>query len=195
MFYETNRMLPLFLSEDSSERVKREIQDNQVLMVNSLSSRKKYVSELQKRFSSVPRSFWLEYQSWEEPAQRIGLLYVLLKTYRLVLDFHLNVSLKKWRSIDHHVTYEDILMELSQLASNDPTVDSWSDSTKKKLASYYITFLIQAGILDKESFEIRPASGLSSSDYAYYIAIGEEWFLEACFLHPYEIENIKNIAR
>lgn len=195
MLYEMNRMLPLFLDSHSEELTRREIDENNILMVNSLASRKRYIAELKRRFSSVPVSFWTEYQTWEEPAQRIGILYVLLKTYRMVLDFHLNVTLKKWKSIDHHVTYEDILTELSEIAANDAFVDSWSETTKKKVASYYITYLIHAGISDKKTFEIKPANGVTASDYAYYINIGEEWFLEACLLYPYEIENIKTIAR
>ena len=32
----------------------------------------------------------------------------------------------------------------------------------------------------------------SPEESAYYIHAGEEWFLEACFLYPYEINEIKS---
>lgn len=32
---------------------------------------------------------------------------------------------------------------------------------------------------------------LSCGNLDYYLRIGEPWFLEACLLQPYQIENIK----
>jgi len=43
------------------------------------------------------------------------------------------------------------------------------------------------GLLDKED-NLHP---LSASNFGYYIINGEQWFLEACLLQPYQIENIK----
>ena len=126
MMYEMNRMLPLFLAENSDELIRQEIEDNRVLMVNTVTSRKKYILELKRRFESVPRQYWEYYMQWSENEQRLGLLYVLLRTYRIVLDFHLNVALRKWHSIDHRLSFDDVATELSQIAANDTFVDSWS---------------------------------------------------------------------
>lgn len=130
MMYEMNRMLPLFLADNSEELLLQEIENNQVLLLNSQASRKKYIRELKRRFEAVPRTFWLEYQNMSEAAQRLAIFYVLLSTYRLVLDFHLNVTVKKWNSVDPHVYLDDVAMELSQIAADDTFVDSWSDNTK-----------------------------------------------------------------
>lgn len=194
MMYEMNRLLPLFLAENSQELLAKEIEENNVLMVNAVASRKKYISELNRRFQAVPPSFWTDYKKMDENAQRLAIFFVLLSTYRIVLDFHLNVGLKKWNSIDQHVHYDDVAMELSQIAANDEFVDSWSDNTKKRVVSAYLTFINQAGLYDKKTFELHKPVNVSDSDYAYYVQTGREWFLEACLLHPYEIERIKNIA-
>ena len=194
MMYEMIRMLPLFLASNSDELIKKEIEENQHMMVNSIASRKKYSRELKRRFHAVSRSFWEDFLEWDEPAQRLGMLYVLLNSYRIILDFHLNVTLKKWNSINHELSLNDITMELSQIAAHDAFVDSWSDNTKNRIASAYLTFLNQAGVYDKKSMELHPASGIDSSTYAYYINIGQDWFLEACLLYPYEIEKVKQEA-
>ena len=194
MMYEMNRLLPLFLAENSQELLAKEIEENNVLMVNAVASRKKYISELSRRFHAVPPSFWADYQGMDETARRLAIFFVLLSTYRIILDFHLNVGLKKWNSIDQHVHYDDVAMELSQIAANDEFVDSWSDNTKKRVVSAYLTFINQAGLYDKKSFELHKPGNISDSDYAYYVQTGREWFLEACLLQPYEIERIKNIA-
>ncbi len=194
MMHEMNSMLPLFLADNSQELLAKETEENNVLKVSAVASRKKYISELSRRFHAAPPSFWADYQAMDEPAQRLAIFFVLLTTYRIVLDFHLNVALKKWNSIDHRVHHDDVAMELSQIAANDAFVDSWSDTTKKRVVTAYLTFINQAGLYDKKSFELHKPANVSDSDYAYYVLTGREWFLEACLLQPYEIERIKRIA-
>lgn len=191
MLYETIRILPLLLDDKAEALVKQEIQENKYWMVNSLESRKKYSAELKRRFQSVPRSFWTDFLQWDEPRQRIGMLYVLLSTYRILLEFHINVTIKKWHSINHQLCHEDIAMELSQIAAQDEFVDSWNDSTKKRIVSAYLTFLQHAGLYDKKNMLLHPAADVDKSAYAYYLQHGQEWFVEACLLYPYEIDNIK----
>lgn len=191
MMYEMIRMLPLFFADNADELIKKEIEENRYMMVNSITSRKRYCHELKRRFDAVPRSFWNDFLEWDEPAQRLGIFYVLLNSYRIVLEFHLNVTVKKWKSINHAVGLDDITMELSQIAAQDEFVDSWSDGTKKKVASSYLTFLNQAGMYDKKSQELHPVSGIEMAMYTYYVKIGQDWFLEACLLYPYEIEKVK----
>lgn len=195
MMYEMNRMLPLFLADNSEELLLQEMENNQVLLLNSQASRKKYIRELKRRFEAVPRTFWLEYQNMSEAAQRLAILYVLLSTYRLVLDFHLNVTVKKWNSVDPHIYLDDVAMELSQIAAHDAFVDSWSDNTKNRVVSAYLTFMDQAGLFERKSFELHKAVGVTDNEYAYYVQIGQEWFLEACLLHPYEINYIKTLVQ
>ena len=194
MMHEMNRMLPLFLADNAQELLAREIEENNVLMVSAVASRKKYVGELSRRFHAVPPSFWADYQTMDEGAQRLAIFFVLLSTYRIVLDFHLNVGLRKWNSIDRHVRHDDVAMQLSQIAANDEFVDSWSDTTKKRVVTAYLTFINQAGLYDKATFELHKPANVSDADYAYYVLTGREWFLEACLLQPYEIERIKNIT-
>ena len=79
---------------------------------------------------------------------------------------------------------DDVAMELSQIAADDTFVDSWSDHTKNRFVSSYLTFIAQAGLFDRKSFELHKAIGVTDNEYAYYVQIGQEWFLEACLLHP-----------
>ena len=83
------------------------------------------------------------------------------------------------------------MMEFYEISVRDSFVDSWSDSTKRKCASSYLTILRQAGLLQDRTDELTPVR-LSPEESAYYIPRGEEWFLEACFLYPYEINEIKS---
>ena len=82
------------------------------------------------------------------------------------------------------------MMEFYEIASRDEFVNSWSDNTKSRCASAYLTILRQAGLLEEKTNTLKPIK-LNSNEFAYYIRTGEEWFLEACFLYPYEIKDIK----
>jgi len=78
-------------------------------------------------------------------------------------------------------------MEFNEIASNDSFVDSWSDLTKKKVAGAYLSVLRKIDMLDVENL-LHP---VNCSNFTYYISMGEQWFLEACLLQPYEIDKIK----
>ena len=117
----------------------------------------------------------------------VAIFYVILRTYKICFDFHVNVAIKKWNSISKSIDKNDIMMEFNEIASKDEFVDSWSDNTKDKVASAYLTILRKVGMLDNSNH----LNAISCSNFTYYLGKGQPWFLEACLLQPYEIENIK----
>ena len=172
LFTETNALLPLLQSADREALLKDEKLNNRLLKINAETSRYRAIAEIARRYDAMPASFWVDYQAMSEDDQQIALFFVILKTYKICFDFHINVTMRKWNSISKSLVYDDI---------------SWSDKTKRKVASAYLTVLRKVGILDKED-NLHP---LSASNFDYYIINGEQWFLEACLLQPYQIENIK----
>ena len=190
LYYEFLRILPLLMSEDSAKLLKEEIDNNLLFQVNSQKARLRFLAEFKRRYNALPISFWNDFFKMNELSQRAGLLYVILKTYRLIFDFHFNVTVKRWNSVDQRLRKTDIMMELSELSSRDSFVDSWTDNTKSRCASQYLTILRQAGLLQEKTNKLLPIH-LPLADYEYYIRSGEEWFLEACLLYPYEVNDIK----
>ena len=93
--------------------------------------------------------------------------------------------------IEQTLKKNDIMMEFSELSSRDKFVDNWTDNTKDRCASHYLTILRQAGLLMEKTDELHPVH-LEPYDYEYYIRSGEEWFLDACLLYPYEVKDIKS---
>ena len=191
LYYEFKRILPLLLSSDSEQLLKEEIENNQILQINSRKARRTFVLEFKRRFASVPIHFWQMWQGWSEEGQRAGLFFAILKTYKLVFDFHFNVTIKQWNSARHQLVKSDIMMELNELAAHDEFVDSWSDNTKDRCASQYLTILRQAGLLTDKTNELQ-AIHPDTSELEYYFRSGEEWFLDACLFYPYEINDIKS---
>lgn len=194
MYREMTALIPLMKDEQADALIKQEIEENNLLRINSLNSRHRVVSELQRRFKAVPVGFWDYYMKLGERAQRVALLYVILKTYQLLFDMHICVTLNLWRSASAEIQASDVMLYVNELASQDPFVDSWSESTRKKIATTYILMLHQAGLMEDESPALRQPE-LDDDDWMYYIRTGEAWFLEACFLPTYRVNELKKRAK
>ncbi len=184
VFIEFTRLVPLFLDPNADQLIKDEIRDNNLMMMNSERTRKRAISELQKRFSAVPLSFWEYYLNLSTDDQRIALLYPIIQAYAIVKDLHLNVILQQWRSVNQIVNNDLLMMELYNISANDPFVDSWSEETKKKIASWYQTILVQVGMLNRVGQKLCP---VLLEDCSWFAQNNEEWFLEACLLEPQKI--------
>lgn len=194
LYNEYLRILPLLMSHNATELLNDEVKYNQILQVNSQKARRTFITEFKRRYNAVPATFWVNFQMMTEQAQRAGLLFAILKAYKIAFDFHFNVTVKRWNSVEQTLKKNDIMMEFNELSARDQFVDSWTDNTKDRCASQYLTILRQAGLLKSKTDELQPIH-LEPSDYAFYIHSGEEWFLDACLLYPYEVNDIKSQIR
>ena len=188
LFEETDALLPLLKSPDREALVKDELVNNRILHINAEKSRSKAILEIKRRFDVMPPAVWEDYQAMNEDDRRIALLFVILKTYKILFDFQINVTIKKWNSVSRTIDLQDLAMEMNEIAAKDEFVDSWSESTKTKVASAYLSMLRKCGMMNREGNLVQ----LKPSNADFYIRIGEPWFLEACFLAPYQISNIKS---
>lgn len=193
MYYETNAVLPHLLEDKSREAVKKLTENTEVLKIASYKARRTVLLEIVRRFDSAPRDFWERYLSLPEAEQRLALFYVIMKTYKLIFDFQINVTLTKFNSANQKLASEDLLMELYDIAGRDEFVDGWSEDTKKKVVSTYMKILRQVGILPDKGYELQRPD-VPTQAFTYYVQMGEDWFLQACLLPIYEIEKIKKQA-
>ena len=184
---ETNALLPLLQSEDSDTLLHDEAINNKLLHINAETSRKRAIAEIKRRYNKMSEEFWTDYVMMSKEDQKVALFFVILKTYKICFDLHINVTIRRWNSVRKSVTHDDLMMEFNEIAARDAFVDSWSETTKGKVASAYLTILRKVGMLDAED----SLHTLSCSNFSYYINCGELWFLEACLLQPYDIDNIK----
>lgn len=193
LFNEMNVAVQELLKDDSPETIKRLRTDPDLIQIKAARSRERVTAEFVRRFRAVPKSFWERYVTLTESEQRLALLYVILKTYRLLFEFQINLVLPKYNSPDRMLTKNDIQMSLSELATKDAFVDSWSDETRDRLSSQYLAILRQGGLINETTKELQEPA-LPKEDFLYYIQIGEIWFLQACLLPGYKIEQLKQLA-
>lgn len=187
LFDETEALLPLLMSPDRTQLLKDEIVNNEVLHINLEKSRARSAKEIERRYHSVPPAFWIDYMDMDITDRKIALLYVILRTYKIFFDFHINVCIRRWNSVGQRLELQDLMLEFNEISARDEFVDSWAESTKKKVASTYLSVLRKCGMIDS-SGTLTP---LRPSNAPFYLRMGETWFLEACFMAPYQIENIK----
>lgn len=193
MYNEMNIVVEKLLENDSPETVKALRTDAQYLMIKSSTSRERVASELVKRFRTMPVSFWKEYLGLGEKQQRLALFFVILKTYKVLFEFQVNLAIPKYNSVDRVLTKNDAYAALAEIASRDEFVDSWTAETRDRVASHYVTMVKQAGLSDKETGELRTPD-VSDQDLLPYIKTGDVWFLQSCFLPSYRIEQIKQLS-
>lgn len=187
LYEEICTLLPLLQSNNREALLKDEAINNRLLQINSETSRKRNIAEVSRRYDTMSAKFWLDFLEMNEEDQKAALFFVILKTYKICFDFHVNVTMRKWNSISKRVEHEDLMMEFNEIAAKDQFVDSWSEATKKRVASAYLTILRKIGMIGQDN-SLNP---VKCNNWNYYIEIGEMWFLEACLLQPYQIENIK----
>jgi len=188
-----NALLPYLLKDCSSEMVKSIENRVDILPIHSASARERVTLEMVKRFKTMAPAFWVDYQVFPGPQQKLALFYVILKTYRLLYEFQINVAVKRFNSANNTLRADDLWMEFYDIASRDASVDGWTVKTKRKAIGVYLTMLRQTGLLDSETDRLQRID-IAQEAYIPFVQLGELWFLQACFLPQYEIENIKSAA-
>ena len=84
-------------------------------------------------------------------------------------------------------------MALNEIASRDEFVDSWSEETRDRASSQYLTILRQSGLINEGNNELQ-IPDIQDEAMSWYVQAGEVWFLQACFYPGYKIEQIKQHA-
>ena len=190
MYEEMRALLPMLMSPDRDSLLKEELLTGEHLMMSSERTRSRAIPEFVKRYNAVPKSFWNWFLNLNEKSQRVAMFYVILKTYKIVFDLHINVVLEHWRGVDQRVSKNDLMMEFNEISANDAFVESWSENTKDRVASAVCSVLRKVGLMEEKNFDLKPID-FTDIDSTYYIQNNELWFLEACFLEPYEVQKIK----
>lgn len=75
-------------------------------------------------------------------------LYAMMKQYRLVWDFMINVIGEKYRTQNFSFNRSDVTVFFMQLQEQDDYMAEWTESTIKKVISVLIRILIETGYLD-----------------------------------------------
>lgn len=178
LYNEFKSLEKLLISDDFEKLIKLEAEQNNLIGIATNSARKTIITEIKRRYEMAPKGFWNQFFNWSEEEQKLGLFYLCLKTYPLIMDIHIDVALKKYR-IGAKLDSYDIQMRFEEIMSYDEKVASWSITTLKKLNSRYRKMLKDAGLYQAK--QLKKPFKASTKFWSYFKEINEQWFLEACF--------------
>lgn len=179
LFNEFSKAKESILADDFIEQMRREVLENARFGIKTQASRKRISQEMIKRYEAAPPGFWPFFFERSEEEQKLALFFLCLKTYGLMLDFHLEVTLKRWKARSEQLGTFDLQMRLDEISSANPDVDAWSESTKTKTITVYIRTLTEAGLLKNGKLQ-KPAR-INPDFWAFFLNNGEFWFPAACF--------------
>ena len=131
---EFNRITSLLVEDDFIPRIKEEIKVNELIGIPTEQARKRAIQEIIRRYEAVPKSFWTWFVNLTPSESKLALFYVCLKTYPIVLDFHLEVALKKYRT-GSDLNAFSIQMRVDELSAKHEEIESWSETTINKINS------------------------------------------------------------
>lgn len=169
----------LLLGTEFESKIQEEEKSNSMIGIATMSARKRIISEIKRRHSFAPIGFWNYFFRWNQEEMKFGLLYLCFKTYPLIMDIHIEVALKKFKTGNTMNAY-DVQMRMDEIASKDDHVSKWSTSTLEKINVQYRKALKDAGLYDGNHL-IRPLK-VFPTFWRYFEEINEGWFITACFI-------------
>jgi len=187
LYRETLFVLDLLLHENAEELLTEEVENNKYIRINSQSARQRSLQEIRKRNIYTDNIFWKLFKESDEEQQRLMLFYLCIKAYKLVFDFHFNVTLPKWKINNHVQDSFYYKMRLDEIAMSYTEVDSWTSTTQTKVITVYLRMIKESGFVKNNS--LSPVS-TESSFWEYFIRKKELWFLEACFFNKVQRDKI-----
>ena len=179
LYIEFRALNSILLSSNFNELIKTEQEENNVIGIATYAARKRAIQEIRRRYKTVPIEFWSQFFEWDKYEQKLGLFYLCLKTYPLVLDIHIEVALKKFKTGGTLDAY-NIQMRMEEIMSYDDAVASWTESTLKKINVQYRKVLKDIGMYDGQ--KLNTPEKASPSFWTYFKQINEQWFVNACFI-------------
>ncbi len=179
LYNETVSLLPILKDKDGLDLLTNEAKKNEVLKINSESARKRIIAEIKKRYKSVDKKLWENFDSIGMAEQKIILYYVCLKTYKLLFDFHFSLLIEKWATGDKEILVEDFSHFLEVLGSKDENVFSWTEKTLYKGAQVAVLMLKESGFIENENL-IKPH--IDQNALKIIIECGDDWITDVLFL-------------
>ena len=178
-FNEFYNLIDFVSNEDFNLIVKQDVDENKILAINTSSARKRIASELIRRHNNMSNDFWSFFKGLSDAEMKLALFFVCLKTYPIVFDLHMNVAVRKNKTGEKLDEYA-IQMRLDELASTSPDVESWSETTLKKINTQYRKAIKDAGLYTNNKLH-RP-NHVNDLFWSYFNETKEAWFLQASFL-------------
>ncbi|MEZ4966027.1 MAG: DUF1819 family protein [Saprospiraceae bacterium] len=134
LFNEFSKARESILEDNFVRQMKDEVMENTRLGIKTQSARKRISQEMIKRYESSPPGFWPFFFGRSEEEQKLALFFLCLITYGLMLDFHLEVALKRWKARSERLEVFDLQMRLDEISSS---IRKWTPGLKQQKENHH----------------------------------------------------------
>ncbi|MEJ1325220.1 DUF1819 family protein [Latilactobacillus sakei] len=150
MFLESRRVGKLLVKRVSTEEIRRQVIEEDLLQLPSISRRKIAVEIILKRLNYLDDYLITKFVEVDQDTARILLLYSILRNDQLFYEFMREVY---WQSIISHadtLRKSDIINFITNKGLQSNRVKMWTDGTKRRLADAYQQILTETQLLQDE---------------------------------------------
>lgn len=175
---ESRRIAELLLSNPNEMAWVQAVETDNILQKKTPATARRQARLIKRRLTT------LSPEAWKLIAERVTevsiqmLLAAAVKHSQLLGDFLLNVYANRQRRLELTLSASDWHDFLVECAHRDPSVASWSETTKKKLHEVIVRILVEAKYLqNSRSMKLTPRS-LHPDVRRYLIAHDEAYVLE-----------------
>ena len=166
------------------------IEDN-ILQKNAISSRKRIFSELKRRIKSLTNQELSIITQLGDSQLKYLVFLSILKTYRFIYEFMVEVVLQKYLLFDYKILNSDYESFFESKQLNVEQLNQITDTTKYKLKQVLFRMLEEVQIIDDTKNKIIKKPYLDE-ELAKVIALDNPNYLKGFLYNDYEINQIKS---
>lgn len=156
---ETVAIASLITEGVSSDEVRRQVLEDDILQLRSRSSREGTLQVIQRRFREVSKDYIQLLASDSPDIRRFTLLFLILKENRLLRELVTEVLLEKLKRLDKIVKGEELKAFFEAKREQEPSIAQWSASTYERTIQNTVMTLVRANLLypiqPRGNYEIR----------------------------------------
>ena len=176
---ESRRIAVLLQTEPDSAAWIQAIETDNILQKRTPATARRQASLISRRLTTLAPEAWKLIAERDSEVSIQLLLAAAVKHSRLLGDFLLNVYANRQRGMELSLLsseWHDFLVECTH---RDPTVATWSESTKKKLRQVIVRILVEAKYLDNSrSMQLTPRA--LHPDVRRYLTTHDESYVLEC---------------
>lgn len=166
------------------------IEDN-ILQKNAISSRKRIFSELKRRIKSLTNQELSIITQLGDSQLKYLVFLSILKTYRFIYEFMVEVVLQKYLLFDYKILNSDYESFFESKQLNVEQLNQITDTTKYKLKQVLFRMLEEVQIIDDTKNKIIKKPYLDE-ELAKVIVLDNPNYLKGFLYNDYEINQIKS---
>ena len=190
MLHETNEVIKKYLEFRDWDKTSIFVIEENIMQKQSISSRKRVFVEIKKRIESLT-SDQLEFINDASSSEIRNLIFLsILKTYRFIFEFMVEVISKKVLMFDYKILNSDYEVFFESKKYSIEQLENISETTQYKLKQVLFRILEEAMIIDSTKNKNIQKVHLSS-EVCELIIKDNPVYLKAFLFTDYEIEKMK----